>query len=59
MTERLTVKVLAARRVTLPPECCNELNIREGDLLIIEWDLKTQKVTLTPAIVKPRSEGKE
>ena len=56
MSEKPTVKVLAGRRVTLPPECCNELNIREGDLLIMEWDPKTQKITLTLAVVKPRSE---
>ena len=51
-----TSKVLSGRRVTLPQECCNDLNITEGDLIIIEWDAKTQKITLMPAVVKPRSE---
>lgn len=51
-----TVKVISGRRVSLPQECCNDLDISEGDLIIVEWDTKTQKITLTAAVVKPRSE---
>lgn len=57
INKSIPAKVMSGRRITLPEDWCEQENIKEGNLVLIQFIKDSQSITVIPAEIKPRAKA--